>query len=400
MSAMRAPAARPSLLCLALLLGGACRSDLADPAGLAGAVRPPDAAAAADGGAGDAGDARPRPTLKLVDFKPTSMLHVEAHEVLRARFPVVDFHQHVDDRVGPQGLAYPPDKLLALMDAINLRTLVILTGPRGDDLEKLVTTLVEPHPGRFVVFTQVDWSKVDEPGFGRKAAAQLRDSVARGARGLKVLKELGLYVRDKRGKLVAIDDPRWDPIWAECGRLRIPVAIHSGDPEAFFHPTDGKNERFEELWDNPDWSFHGRDFPPLPALLAAQARVFARHPRTTFVALHFGGWPENLDHVSGVLKKHPNVYVETGARQAELGRQPRRARRFFLEHQDRVLFGTDMWPEPNLYANYFRWLETADEHFPYYDHPAQGRWNIYGLELPDEVLEKVYHRNADRVLRR
>ena len=215
-----------------------------------------------------------------------------------------------------------------------------------------------------------------------------------------MLKELGLYVRDREGKLVTIDDPRWDPIWAECGRLRIPVAIHSGDPQAFFTPTDGKNERYEELWDNPDWSFHGTDHPPLATLLAAQARVFARHPRTTFVSLHFGGWPENLDHVSGLLKKHPNVYVETGARQAELGRQPRRARRFFLEHQDRILFGTDMWPEPDLYASYFRWLETADEYFPYYDYPAQGRWHIYGLELPDEVLQKVYHRNADGILSR
>jgi predicted TIM-barrel fold metal-dependent hydrolase len=391
---------RPLVLILAAGLGAACRP--ADPPPVAGPdVRLPGAATdagATDAHANDAG--RPRPTIKLAEFTPVSMLHAEAHEVLRARFPVVDFHQHVNDKLEKDGLAYPPEKLLALMDAVNVRTLVILTGPRGTEIDRLMAALVKPHPGRFVVFTQVDWSKVDEPGFGRRAAAQLRDSVARGARGLKVLKELGLYVRDRKGKLVAIDDPRWDPIWAECGRLGIPVAIHSGDPEAFFHPTDGKNERYEELWDNPDWSFHGKDHPPLAALLAAQARVFARHPRTTFVALHFGGWPENLDYVSGVLKKHRNVYVETGARQAELGRQPRRARRFFLEHADRVLFGTDMWPMPELYANYFRWLETADEYFPYYDHPAQGRWHIYGIELPDDVLQKVYHRNADTLLAR
>jgi predicted TIM-barrel fold metal-dependent hydrolase len=391
---------RPTRLALSIALVvavAACRP-LAPP----GAPGPTDARPAGD--AGDAGaqaaaDARPRSTIKLADFAPVSMLHAQAHEVPRASFPAVDFHQHVNDRVGADGLAYPPDKLLPLMDAVNVRTLVILTGPRGEDLDKLVATLVKPHPGRFVVFTQVDWSRIDDPGFGRRAAAQLRDSVARGARGLKVLKELGLYVRDRKGRLAAIDDPRWDPIWAEAGRLGIPVAIHSGDPEAFFTPTDGKNERYEELWDNPTWSFHGRDFPSLAALLAAQVRVFARHPRTTFVALHFGGWPENLDHVDGVLKKHRNVYVETGARQAELGRQPRRARRFFLEHADRILFGTDMWPMPDLYANYFRWLETADEYFPYYDYPAQGRWHIYGLELPAEVLEKVYHRNADAILK-
>jgi predicted TIM-barrel fold metal-dependent hydrolase len=347
----------------------------------------------------DAADGKPRSSLRLADFAPASMLHAEAHQVPRARFPVVDFHQHVNDQLGDKGLPYPPDKLIPLMDAVNVQTMVILTGPRGADLERLIATLVKPHPGRFVVFTQVDWSKADQPGFGRRASAQLRADVGRGARGLKVLKELGLYARDRKGKLLAIDDPRWDPIWAECGRQGIPVAIHSGDPEAFFHPSDARNERHEELWDNPDWSFSGRDFPPLATLLEAQVRVFARHPRTTFVSLHFGGWPENLDWVSAVLKRLKNVYVETGARQAELGRQPRRARRFFLEHADRILFGTDMWPEPNLYANYFRWLETADEYFPYYDYPAQGRWHIYGMELPDEVLEKVYGSNARTLLK-
>jgi predicted TIM-barrel fold metal-dependent hydrolase len=249
-----------------------------------------------------------------------------------------------------------------------------------------------------VVFTQVDWSRGDERGFGRRAAAQIRDSARRGARGLKVLKELGLYARDARGRLLAIDDARWDPIWAECGRLGIPVAIHSGDPEAFFHPADENNERYEELWDNPGWSFHGRDHPPLADLLAARDRVIARHPRTRFVALHVGGWPENLDYVSELIRRHPNVYVETGARQAELGRQPARARRFFLEHQDRILFGTDGWPSPELYGSYFRWLETADEYFPYYDYPSQGRWHIYGLDLPDQVLEKVYYKNAAALL--
>jgi predicted TIM-barrel fold metal-dependent hydrolase len=366
--------------------------ELPSPDARPGGARP-------DAGAVAVGDARPKSTLRLADFKPISMLHTEAHKLTRARFPVVDFHQHVNERVGEKGLAYPPDKLIPLMDAFNVRTLVILTGPSGAELDRLVATLVKPHPGRFVVFTQVDWSRVEERGFGRKAAAQIRDSFARGARGLKVLKELGLYVRDKKGQLVKIDDPRWDPIWAECGRLGIPVAIHSGDPEAFFHPTDARNERYEELWDNPDWSFHGRDHPPLPELLAARDRVIARHPRTQFVALHFGGWPENLDYVSDLLKRHPNVHVETGARQAELGRQPRRARQFFLEHQDRILFGTDMWPEPELYANYFRWLETADEYFPYYDYPAQGRWHIYGIALPDEVLQKVYNLNAAKLLR-
>ena len=370
--------------CLALS-AGACRAQKPAPA--------PDA--------GTAVDAAAKPPLRLADFAPLSMLHVPAHEVPRARFPVVDFHQHVDDHFDDQGkLPFAPAELVKLMDAANLATLVVLTGPSGDTLSRLIDALVKPFPGRFVVFTQVDWSRVDEPDFAPRAVARLRDDVARGARGLKVLKTLGLYARDHKGHLVAVDDPRIDPIWSEAGKLGIPVAIHTGDPEAFFLPRDAHNERYEELWANPDWSFAAPEFPSLEALLAARDRVIARHPDTTFVALHVGGWPENLDYVSQLLERHPNVFVELGARQAELGRQPRRARRFFLEHPDRILFGTDFWPEPALYANFFRWLETADEYFPYFNGPEQGRWNIYGVDLPDVALEQIYHGNADRVLRR
>ena len=366
-------------LLVALLVTAGCR-------GL-GRSKPADTGA--DGG----------PPLLLKDFRPVSMLHAAAHEVPRAKFPVIDFHQHVDDKLGPDGkLPVSAEELLKVMDAANVRRLVILTGPTGDELTKLINALVKPHPDRFTVFAQVDWTKIDEPDFGAKAAARLRDDVARGARGLKVLKTLGLYARHKDGKLVAIDDPRIDPVWAEAGKLKIPVAIHTGDPEAFFHPRDGKNERYEELWMNPDWSFADPSFPSLDQLLAARDRVIARHPETTWVALHVGGWPENLDYVSGLLDRYPNANVELGAREAELCRQPRRARKLFLDHPDRILFGTDFGPEPALYANFFRWLETADEAFPYFNHPEQGRWECYGLELPDAVLEQVYHRNAERVL--
>jgi predicted TIM-barrel fold metal-dependent hydrolase len=373
---------RRLLLLIAMVAGGGCRRHPGQANGDAGPAPVPGAA-----------------PLRLAEFKPRSMLHVAQHEVPRARFPVIDFHQHVDDHLEPDGsLPTPADQLIKVMDAANVRTLVVLTGPSGDALSKLIAALVKPHPDRFIVFAQVDWTRIDEPDFGAKAAARLRDDVARGARGLKVLKTLGLYARDRQGKLVAVDDPRIDPIWAEAGRLKIPVAIHTGDPEAFFHPRDASNERYEELWMNPDWSFAAPEFPPLDQLLAARDRVIERHPDTTFVALHVGGWPENLDYVSNLLRQHPNAFVELGARQAELGRQPRRARQLFLEFPDRILFGTDFSPEPALYANFFRWLETADEAFPYFNHPEQGRWEIYGLELPDAVLEKVYHLNAERVL--
>jgi predicted TIM-barrel fold metal-dependent hydrolase len=286
------------------------------------------------------------------------------------------------------------------MNKCNVKQIVILTGAWGEKLQKVIDETVKPFPGRFIVLTQIDWSKIDEPDFSRMMVDQIRDAVRRGARGLKVLKEFGLGVRDKSGNLVAVDDPRLDPIWEECGRLGIPVAIHVTDPEAFFHPVDATNERYEELSRHPDWSFYGPQFPSKDAILDARNRVFAKHPRTTFISLHVGNWPENLDYVSAMLRKYPNVVVEFGARQAELGRQPRRARRFFLEYKDRILFGTDSGMSEAMYGNHFRWLETADEYFEYWGYPNQGRWAIYGLNLPHNVLRKVYHLNAERVFDR
>lgn len=342
-------------------------------------------------------DAAKRMTLLLKDFEPHPMVHLAVHEVPRAKFPVIDVHNHVNDAQGINGENIPPAEVVANMDRANVKTIVILTGLWGDKLQGVLDNMVKPYPGRFVVFAQMDWSKIDDPQFSAKMVQQLDDAVRRGARGLKVLKDWGLGVRDKTGKFVAIDDERMDPVWEECGRLGIPVAIHSTDPEAFFTLTDKHNERYEELMRNPTWSFYGADFPSKEKLLEERNHVFAKHPHTKFVALHVANWPENLDTVSAWLKKYPNMSVEFGAREAELGRQPRRAREFFMEFQDRIMFGTDSEPDPKMYANYFRWLETADEYFDYWGYPGQGRWEIYGMELPDEVLEKVYHKNAERM---
>ena len=343
-----------------------------------------------------AADAEQRKTLLLRDFHPKSMMHATFHNVDRARFPVIDVHNHINDaaRIDEH---MPPEKIVQVMDAVNVRTVVILTGMWGDKLQQVLDEMVKPYPGRFMVFTQVDWSKIDDPNFSQEMVRQLDDAVKRGARGLKVLKDFGLQVRDKSGKLVAIDDPRVDPVWEECGRLGIPVAIHVTDPEAFFHPTDATNERYEELTEHPDWSFYDHGFPSKESIIAARDRMFAKHPHTTFISLHVANWPENLDYVSALLDRLPNVVVEFGAREAELGRQPRRAREFFTKYQDRILFGTDASPDPDMYRNHFRWLETADEYFDYWGYPAQGRWKIYGMQLPDSVLEKVYHRNAERI---
>lgn len=342
-------------------------------------------------------DAEQKKTLLLRDFKPKSMLHAPVHNVVRARYPVIDVHNHLNDARSAGRERISPEKVLEVMDNCNIRKVVILTGRWGEELQRVVDEMVKPYPDRFAVFTQLDWTNLDAPDFAQQMVRQIDDAVARGARGLKITKELGLRVRTKSGQLLTVDDPRLDPIWAECGRLGIPVAIHVSDPEAFFHPFDASNERYEELVENLDWSFYGPQFPSKESILEARDRVFARHPNTTFIALHVATWPENLDYVSDLLDRCPNVVVEFGARQAELGRQPRRARRFFLENQDRILFGTDFSFTEDMYRNMFRWLETADESFDYWGAPEQGRWKIYGLDLPDEVLEKVYHLNAERI---
>ncbi len=341
--------------------------------------------------------AEKRMTLLLKDWNPKPMVHLAQREVPRAKFYVIDVHNHVNDAGGIHGDDVPPADVVKAMDAANVRRIVILTGMWGEALQSVLDKMVKPYPDRFMVFAQMDWSKIDDPNFSQEMVAQLDDAVKRGARGLKVLKDWGLGVRDKSGKLVPIDDPRMDPVWEECGRLQIPVAIHSTDPEAFFTPTDAHNERYEELMHNPSWSFYGPQFPSKQTLLEQRNHVFAKHPKTTFIALHIANWPENLDAVSDWLKQYPNMYVEFGAREAELGRQPRRAYKFFTEFQDRILFGTDAEPVPEMYSNYFRWLETQDEYFPYWGYPEQGRWEIYGLGLPDQVLEKVYHENAEKI---
>ena len=343
-----------------------------------------------------AADAEQKKTLLLRDFHPASMLHVSAHPVPRAKFYVVDVHNHINDAARIEE-HMPPEHVIEVMNNTNVKTVVILTGMWGEKLQHVIDEMVKPYPGRFIVFTQFDWSKIDDPDFSQEMVRQLDDAVARGARGLKLLKDLGLGVRDKTGKLITIDDPRLDPVWHECGRLGIPVSIHSGDPEAFFHPIDASNERYEELIEHPDWSFYGPQFPTLPELMAQRDRMFAKHPHTTFVALHFGSWPENIDFVEQTLAKYPNVMIETGAREGELGRQPRRVRKLFLQYPDRIMFGTDEGASEEMYRNYFRWLETEDEYFPYAQYPGQGRWMISGLGLPDEVLEKVYHSNAERL---
>ena len=376
----------------------------------AGVARRTTVSAQTAGAAAGAQAGQGKPSLALDDFQPRSMLSVPAHPIERAKFPVVDFHAHPSGRARnekgvPRGEAIavhnPPSELLPLMDKRNLRTLVDLTGGVGSGLVEAVRTFQQPHPDRFVVFTEPSYDRIVEPKYAAWQADELARAKAAGARGVKVLKVLGLFLRERidSGPLVKVDDPRFDPMWEACGALGLPVAIHVSDPVAFFLPADAHNERYEELNRHPDWSFHGRDFPSNAEILAARDRVLARHPKTTFVGLHVGHASEDLASAAAALDRFPNLHVEIAARIGELGRQPRASQRFFDKYQDRILFGTD-GPSDALYPIYFRFLETEDEYFDYSSGPipTQGRWKIYGLGLNDTILKKVYSGNAERLL--
>jgi predicted TIM-barrel fold metal-dependent hydrolase len=359
--------------------------------------------------------------LLLEEFQPKSMLHVLETRVPRSKFPVIDIHTHLcfaakEERGVPLSeerthLA-PASELLEVMDHSHIQMLVNVTGGMGTGLRDSVERYDRAHSGRFLTFTEPWWSRTAEPGYAQFQADELARARRDGARGLKVLKTLGLYLREKvtSGQLIAVDDRRFDPMWEACAGLNLPVTIHVSDPEAFFLPIDRYNERYEELNNHPDWSFYGPEFPSNAELLEARNRVYARHPKTQFVTLHVGNDAENLAYVSECMDKFPNMHVDLGARIGELGRQPRAARRFFERYQDRILFGTDATPHGTefpqqlfgnaLYEIYYRFLETEDEYFDYAPAavPPQGRWRIYGLGLPDSILRKIYHDNAARLL--
>lgn len=338
------------------------------------------------------------------------MLHRTETRILRARFPVIDFHTHMslgDDLTEPGNLHIygTPEQYLPYMDARNIWLRVNLTGGFGEDLKRSISAFEKPDPERFAVFVQPWWNRLRETGYPQFQADQILQAHRSGAKGLKILKTLGLRLREniESGPLVRVDDARFDPMWEICGALHLPVAIHTSDPEAFFQPVDRFNERYEELQQHPNWSCYGKDIPSNESLQEARCRVMARHPKTQFVCLHVAD-AENLDYVSQCLDKYPNMHVDIAARIAELGRQPRKTSKFFDRYQDRILFGTDSVgvAHEHLYEPYFRFLETEDEYFQYSDEGSQtqGRWNIYGIGLSDQILRKVYSENAARLVGR
>jgi uncharacterized protein len=342
--------------------------------------------------------------MNMESYNPRSTLVVKEHLIKKAKYPFIDVHNHQWEM---------PDQdlksLLSDMDSLNMVVMVNLSGRSFDifhdnyggelmknaGIEKLNLSLLNVKnnaKGRILVFTNIDFSGIDNPAWTQNAVSQLEKDVKQGAAGLKIYKDLGLEVKDKNGRRIAVDDPRLDPIWEKCGELKIPVLIHSGEPISFFDKMDNTNERWLELKLHPDRARPSSKYPSWKQVMDEQHHIFSKHRKTIFIAAHFGWLANNLNALGNLLDTLPNVYTEFAAIMEEIGRQPRNARRFFLKYQDRIMFGKDTW-SVGEYGFYFRMLETEDEYFsPLRKYHAF--WNMYGLGLPDEVLKKIYYRNA------
>lgn len=329
----------------------------------------------------------PPPTI--VDYKPRTTLKVPEHPVPRAKFPVIDIHSHQPNPISPAQF----DRVIAGMEANNLRVLVNLSGGSGERLRQGLQAIASsPSKDRMVLFANVDFSGAGTPGWAGKAAARLQADIEAGARGLKIFKGLGLRDRKADGSRLELDDAELDPIWETCARLGVPVLIHTAEPQEFFEPIDVHNERWLELALFRNRRYPAGEFPRFEELLAERDRMFKKHAKTTFIAAHFGYRANDLQKAAEMLDSMPNVYLEVAAILAELGRQPRTAHAFFVKYQDRILFGKDSY-QPDEFPYYWRVFETTDEYFDYY-RDYHAFWKLYGMGLPDEVLKKLYYKNA------
>jgi len=334
--------------------------------------------------------------ILLSEYKPQSELRARMTLLGRASTPAIDSHNHMKFWVAT---GRPVSDLLRLMDELNIEKLVNIAGLLGDDTYQSFDQFEREYPHRFITIGTPDLTRVARPDFPSWVRGELRRMKDHGLHGVKVWKTLGLDVRDDDGRLVAPDDERLTPLWQAAAELGLPVVAHLADPAAFFKPIDAWNERYEELQEHPDWSYHREGLPGFADLLAAQERLVARESATTFILAHAGACAEDLTYVGRLFDRYPNVSIDISARIAELGRQPYTAREFFLKYPDRILYGLDSTPNAEAYRLNFRFLETFDEYFPYSPDgpPSQGRWHIYGIGLPPAVLAKVYRENALRL---
>lgn len=329
--------------------------------------------------------------VSFEEYNPPSSLVVPENPISRAKFPFIDVHSH-QRRMGDKDLS----KLAREMDIMNMGAMVNLSGGSGEAITSAMSNIKANGNNRFMVFANVNFSGIGSDGWSEKAAAQLEADVKAGASGLKIYKSLGFSVKDQDGNRVAVDDPRIDLVWAKCGELGIPVLIHSADPKQFWEPHDANNERWLELKIHSRRKRGPNNPVPWETIIQEQHNLFKKHKNTTFIAAHMGWYANDLGYLGELLDAMPNMMVEIGAVIAELGRQPKMANIFFEKYQDRVLFGKDAY-NPDEYPTYFRVLESGDEYFPYYK-KYHAYWKMYGLALPDEILKKLYYKNAIRII--
>ena len=330
-------------------------------------------------------------TPSIEEYQPKSTLVTKEHKVERAKYPFIDIHSHHWNPT-PEHV----EDLIRGMDSINLRVLVNLSGGTGQQLRQTVATMKGAHPDRFVVFANLSYDDINTPGYGQRAAARLVQDVKNGAQGLKIFKNFGMDLKYANGQRVHVDDPEFDPVWDKCAELGIPVLIHIAEPSAFFDPWDYHNERWLELKQFPQRARPPDRYPPFETLVAERNHLFAKHPKTNFIAAHLAFHGNDLERLGKTLDSLPNMYVDIAAVLAELGRQPYSAHDFLVKYQDRVLMGKDIY-DVDEYKWYFRSLETRDEYFEYY-RARHAFWRIYSFQVPDEVLKKVYYKNAIKLV--
>tara|TARA_Y100000389_G_C17445182_1_gene511123 strand:- start:593 stop:1726 length:1134 start_codon:yes stop_codon:yes gene_type:complete len=328
--------------------------------------------------------------MDIEEYIPKSTLVVPQNFIKKAKFPFIDVHNHQFD-MPLKNLS----KLVSEMDSLNMAFMINLSGFRGIYLRKSLENIQNNAPNRFGLFLNINFETINDNDFAEKQVALIDSAVAAGVMGLKVYKSLGLTDKDNDGKRIAVNDPRLAPVWDACGANKIPVLIHTGEPASFWNPKDKYNERWLELRQKPSRYKDPKTNPSFEEVMAEQHAIFKAHPNTSFINAHLGWMGNDLDELGKHLDKYPNVMTEIGAVLAELGRQPKRARQFFDDYQDRILFGKDSYKVIEYYT-YFRVLETEDEYFEYY-RKRHAHWRMYGLGLPDSILQKVYYKNALRL---
>ncbi len=332
--------------------------------------------------------------MDFEEYDPPSTLKVPETIIKKAKFPFIDVHNH-QWNMNNQDL----NALTAQMDALNMVVMVNLSGRRGNDdvhFNAVMNNVKTNASKRFIVFTNISLNGIDEPDWTARTVAQLEKDVNKGANGLKIYKSQTMDARDRNGNRIRINDPRIAAVFEKCGELGIPVLIHSADPKPFWDKHDNNNERWLELKLRSRRKRDSKTTGSWETIIAEQHAIFKKHKNTKFINAHLGWFGNDLATLGKLMDEMPNMYTEIGAVIAELGRQPRNAKKFLTKYQDRVMFGKDYW-KPEEYYTYFRVLESNDEYFPYYKR-YHAFWKMYGLDLSDDVLKKIYYKNALNVI--